>query len=129
MSPRPPCSIGAGTWPNGGASILTGVLRQSPRQSRPRLAPSAAPVQPRGSHLPVRRSRRPLHALPLLIIAASGLLLVRCSDSHAGSPSAEPAQAEQRHLIAEENALPGATDWQIQRPSLVGEIQGYAGEV
>lgn len=31
--------------------------------------------------------------------------------------------------IAEENALPGATDWTIDRPSLAGEIEAYAGEV
>src|SRR5207244_2135499 len=41
----------------------------------------------------------------------------------------DASSARGLRTIAEENALPGSSDWTIVRPALSGEIQAYAGQV
>ncbi len=60
------------------------------------------------------------------LVAVIVALLVRAES--AGAPPTATAVRETR-TIAEENALPGSTDWRIERLALIGEIQGYAGQV
>ncbi len=46
-----------------------------------------------------------------------------------GGPFAQRATPTPLRSISEENALPGANDWPIERPALNGEIQAYTGQV
>ncbi len=61
-----------------------------------------------------------------------GLLAATCGDD--GKPkdgTPQPTATPKRKLrtIAEENALPGDDGWKITRPSLIGEIAAYCGQV
>ena len=84
---------------------------------------------------PVPRTRTPavVFSLALLLLAsAAGIFAFRCSGSDASTTSTSDTGAGPKrsgHTIADENAKPGSSDWAITRPSLVGEIQGYAGQV
>lgn len=68
--------------------------------------------------------------MALLVVA---IVTTRCVvfGSDSGDRLSAPSGAEQpaARTIAQENALPGSTDWTIERPSLAGEIQAYAGQV
>lgn len=61
-----------------------------------------------------------------VLVAVIVALLVR--PESAGAPRT-PTVVRETRTIAEENALPGSTDWRIERSALIGEIQGYAGQV
>ena len=65
-------------------------------------------------------------AVILLLIAVIATLVLRADSARPRNASS----ATQRDVrtVAEENQLPGSTDWRITRPSLIGEIAGYAGQ-
>ncbi len=66
-----------------------------------------------------------------LLATAVAVFAFRCTGSGtANAPGAAAGGDPKRaHTIADENAKAGTNDWVIARPSLVGEIQGYAGQV
>ena len=68
-------------------------------------------------------------ALILLLLVVIATLLLRAGSARAPEDTAAAAQQHPVRTVAEENQLPGSTDWRITKPSLVGEIAGYAGQV
>ncbi len=64
------------------------------------------------------------------LVAVIAALVLRADSASAPEEAASTATpAHDVRTIAEENARAGSTDWRITRPALIGEIQGYAGQV
>jgi hypothetical protein len=67
-----------------------------------------------------------------VLIGVIAVLIGRAEVGGSGGPGAAAtatAIARNAHAIADENAKPGDADWRIDRPSLNGEIEAYAGQV
>ncbi len=65
-------------------------------------------------------------AVILLLIVVIATLVLRADSAR--TPDGTVSLQRDVRTVAEENQLPGSTDWRITRPSLVGEIAGYAGQ-
>lgn len=65
-------------------------------------------------------------AVILLLLAVIATLVLRADAVR--TRNASSATQRDVRTVAEENELPGSTDWRITKPSLVGEIAGYAGQ-
>jgi hypothetical protein len=91
--------------------------------------PDSSPPAP--PSLLIRIARRQL----LLGMFGAGLIAATCGDDEAppprspGIPRPSSTPKNSVRTIAEENQLGGDSGWQIQRPSLVGEIAAYCGQV
>ena len=62
----------------------------------------------------------------LLLLVVIATLVLRADFTR--SPKTGSAEQRDVRTVAEENQLAGSTDWRITKPSLVGEIAGYAGQ-
>ena len=64
------------------------------------------------------------------LVAIIAALVLRADSARApGGAAGTPTPVRGVRTVAEENALPGSSDWRVTRPALVGEIAGYAGQV
>ncbi len=66
-------------------------------------------------------------AIILLLLVAIATLVLRADSARAPGDTAAAPRRDVR-TVAEENQLPGSADWRVTKPSLVGEIAGYAGQ-
>ena len=93
---------------------------------RPRGAAIAAGIS--ACYVLTNKARIAGIAIILLLLVVIATLVLRADSARAPGDSTPPAQQRGVRTVAEENELAGSTDWRITRPSLVGEIAGYAGQ-